>query len=557
MKKLILALAIAAVAFASTAEAQKPTAILGPGLNSGRTDYFQTWDRTLSADTLYILTGLYYVDSTYALNIPAGTTVRGDTASTLIVRRGAQLFAEGEPFNPIVFTSNQPAGLRASGDWGGVVILGAAPVNKFEPLIEGGLIFGSYGGNDPNDNSGVLRYCRIEFPGYRFQLNNEINGLTLGGVGDGTEIHHVQVSYADDDGIECFGGTVNMDHMVLMGTTDDGVDTDFGYRGHIQFLFDIRDEFQSDPTGESRGMESDNDGSATLTTPITRPIISNATIIGPERTNAMVGTWFGSFDYSSTVRRCSQLSLYNSVIMGWPFGLSLRDGCSQDSASADVMQWRNVSVQASLEKVGGSGSVHDEGRWADVTTWFDTPAYSNIGSSPRNPDDIMMNDISDLFNPDPRPMPGSELVGSADFSNPKLAGFEVTTYRGAFPSTADASVNGLWTRSFANFDPQFTDYDNGAPPVGAKTTSLRAPELGQNYPNPFNPRTSIDYVVHTASNVTLEVFNARGELVRTLVDGVVEAWDPHGRVQRHGPELGYLLLPSRGHRFQRNPQDGV
>ena len=120
-----------------------PTAILGPGTGAGsfRLPYHQTWDRTLSRDTVYVLTGWYFVDSTYSLTIPAGTVIVGDKPSggTLIVRRGAKIFAAGTPADPIVFTSNQPAGSRGLGDWGGVIILGRAPVNQFEPQIEGGL----------------------------------------------------------------------------------------------------------------------------------------------------------------------------------------------------------------------------------------------------------------------------------------------------------------------------------------------------------------------------------------------------------------------------------
>ena len=216
---------LALVAFSTTALfAQLPERVIGPGLNSGRTPYHQQTNRTLSADTAYILTGLYYVDSTYSLTIQPGTVVFGDTGAALVISRGAKIFANGSAQSPIVFTSNKAPGQRRSGDWGGVLILGKAPANKVNPLIEGGIIGGSYGGNDPNDNSGVFRYVRIEFGGYRFQINNEVNGLTMGGVGAATEIHHVQVSYADDDAFEWFGGTVNARHLVAYGTTDDEFD---------------------------------------------------------------------------------------------------------------------------------------------------------------------------------------------------------------------------------------------------------------------------------------------------------------------------------------------
>src|SRR5262249_8386807 len=151
---------------------------------------------------------------------------------TLIIARGGFIMAQGTPQHPIVFTSQYAPGSRASGDWGGIIVLGKAPVNKVNPVIEGGLINGScmggtgtYGGTDPNDNSGVISYVRIEFAGYRFQLNNEVNGLTMGGVGAGTQIDHVQVSYSDDDSYEWFGGTVNCKYIVAFAGTDDEFDT--------------------------------------------------------------------------------------------------------------------------------------------------------------------------------------------------------------------------------------------------------------------------------------------------------------------------------------------
>jgi hypothetical protein len=152
---LLLILAIATTASAGW----KPEVVIGPGLDSGRTPYHQDWHRSLSADTLYTLTGLYYVDSLATLTIEPGTVVRADTAATLIVARGAKIHASGTPDRPIVFTSLKDPGYREPGDWGGVIILGEAPVNKVEPLIEGGIIEGHVRRRHSDDSSGVITYA--------------------------------------------------------------------------------------------------------------------------------------------------------------------------------------------------------------------------------------------------------------------------------------------------------------------------------------------------------------------------------------------------------------
>jgi Secretion system C-terminal sorting domain len=533
MKHFILGLAFAASAIAAvTANAGTlPEKVVGPGVASlPRTPYCQKFNRVFDADTCYVLTGLYYVEPGFDLTIQPGTVIHGHkaTGGTLIITKGGTIHAAGTIARPIIFTSDQAPGSRNPGDWGGIIVLGNAPTNKVNPVIEGGLIGGScgggittYGGPDANDNSGVLSFIRIEFAGYRFQLNNEVNGLTMGGVGAGTQIDHIQVSYSFDDSYEWFGGTVNCKYLVAFGGTDDEFDTDFGFTGHVQFGFALRDPDFWDPTGQSNGFESDNDGSSTSTdNPHTRPIFSNITMVGAERTNALVPFPAAStIQYSALLRRSTQTNIFNTVMMGYPWGISLRDATTQGFATGGQLQMRNTSIQARL--IPNGANIHDSAAWAGIGAWFATVGWNNIQNATRLPDTILLNNMSNLNNPDPRLAAGSEAIGSADYSNADLAGFVVTSYRGAFPPTSVASKQQLWTAYWTNFDPQNAVYcDSTKTYTGVKDNPSYESQLGQNYPNPFNPQTSIDYTIATPGHVTLTVYDASGAKVRTLVDGV-------------------------------------
>ncbi|MFM8686945.1 MAG: hypothetical protein ACKODJ_10405, partial [Bacteroidota bacterium] len=246
-----------------------------------------TTNTTWTRNNVYILNGYRYVKDGATLSIEPGTVIRGDKASkgTLIIARTGKIFANGTAAEPIVFTSNEPVGSRTYGDWGGVVILGSAFINVpgGTAQIEGGLLGADavYGGTNDDDSSVVMRYVRIEFPGIAYQPNNEINGLTMGGVGRKTIIENIQVSYSGDDAFEWFGGNVNGKYLITHRAWDDDFDTDFGYSGKIQFALSIRDAAIADQS-QSNGFESDNDGTGTGNTPITAPLFSNVTIIGPK-----------------------------------------------------------------------------------------------------------------------------------------------------------------------------------------------------------------------------------------------------------------------------------
>lgn len=467
-----------------------------------------TTNTTLTSNNTYTLNGFVYVKAGAALTIEPGTYIYGDKDSkgSLIVEQDAKIIADGTRERPIVFTSNQPAGLRSYGDWGGLIICGRAPINVpgGTAIIEGG-VGSTYGGSNPDDNSGILRYVRIEFPGIAFQPNNEINGLTLGGVGRGTVIDYVQVSYAGDDGFEFFGGTVNAKHLISLRTLDDDFDTDFGYSGKVQFAVCLRDPQAADISA-SHGFESDNDATGTSNTPKTSALFSNVTLVGPSATLADVVN--ANYRRAAHLRRNTEFSFYNSVVLGWPGnGIFIDANATADNASNGLLQIRNV-ILAGRDTVTTNASSG----FAPLA-WFDTPAFGNTRLATAA--EVQLGNPFNLTNPDFMPRPGSPALAGSDFSNARLtdAFFTATTFRGAFGDTR-------WDANWANYNPQFSSYRN---PTGVKVqqASNRIPaalQLEQNYPNPFNPTTAIVYALPRAGHVSLKVFDVLGHEVLTLVD---------------------------------------
>lgn len=288
---------------------------------------------TLDANKVYLLSGFIYVKSGVTLTIPAGTILRGDKTSkaAIIITQGAKIVAEGTAAKPIIFTSNVAKGSRAPGDWGGIILLGKAPNNipGGVGIIEGGVNntqnAGAHGGTIANDNSGILKYVRIEYPGIAFEPNKEINGLTLGSVGTGTTLDYIQVAFSGDDSFEWFGGTVNAKHLIATSNVDDSFDFDNGFQGKLQFCVGQRDPQLADQAGQSNGIESDNSEAAFLTTPRTRPVISNMTIVGPVANLAALATVDAKHEHANLWRRGSKMVLGNSVFIGFKFGLNIRD----------------------------------------------------------------------------------------------------------------------------------------------------------------------------------------------------------------------------------------
>jgi hypothetical protein len=306
-----------------------------------------TSSTTWTSNNVYLIQGFYYVRDGVTLTIQPGTVIRGDkdTKGTLLIERGAKLMAEGTASQPIVFTSNIAAGSRAYGDWGGVVLCGKAAINVpgGTAIIEGGptSVYGGGANPDDADNSGSLKFFRIEFPGIPFVPDKEINGLTLGGIGSGTQLDNIQVSYSGDDSFEWFGGKVNAKHLIAFRGWDDDFDTDFGYRGMIQFAVSLRDKDIADPGSGSNSFESDNDGTGSTNTPVTQPIFSNVSSFGPKYTLAT--SINSNFKRAMHLRRNTRTTVYNSVFAGWPTGLFIDGTAAQGNATnGDLKMERNV-----------------------------------------------------------------------------------------------------------------------------------------------------------------------------------------------------------------------
>ena len=297
---------------------------------------------TLTSDKVWTLKGYVYITNGSRLIIQPGTTIVSDIAEkgALIIERGAQIIAEGTPTKPIVFTSGKPDGQKAPGDWGGVVILGMAKTNRAtEPTIEGG-IGRAYGGTLDTDNSGVLKYVRIEYAGIAAMPNSEINALTLGGVGSGTIIENVQTIYANDDAFEFFGGTVNAKNLYAFATADDDYDFDFGYTGTITNGVSKRDPQFVDNGDAGNGVECDNDGTGSSAQPYTHPKLYNMILVGPNNASSL-----SNHNLGLRFRRGTQFTMKNSVIWGWmKGGLSLESNETAGFVKDGVSVFENNSV---------------------------------------------------------------------------------------------------------------------------------------------------------------------------------------------------------------------
>jgi hypothetical protein len=239
-----------------------------------------TKDLKLTPKNRYLLEGGVFVRSGATLKIKAGTQIFAGERSFLVIDRGAKIIAKGKANKPIVFTSAQDEGKRKRGDWGGLILNGNAPINAPGGEADGEGGTGKYGGKNPNDNSGVLQYVRIEFAGFPITPTNELNGIAFQGVGNGTVVEHIEIIESGDDPIEFFGGTVNVKFILCIGSMDDGFDWTGGWQGKAQFVI-----IQQDGSIEANnGLEADNDQNNNDLEPRSRPTLYNFTVLGDSAT---------------------------------------------------------------------------------------------------------------------------------------------------------------------------------------------------------------------------------------------------------------------------------
>jgi len=485
MKKYILFLfAVSAIAISSCRKIESDGEVIyipTPGTGGGSTGQTITLQGRINADTLlrkentYILKGLVYLVGNHTMTIQAGTVIKGSFSgadvAALVITRGSKINAVGTPTEPIVFTSASPN--PQSGDWGGIVLCGKAAINtSFNGInglyqVEGGIdnaqgdgLAGSGDATAPtavnNDNSGTLSYVRIEWAGYAFQPDKEINSLTMAGVGSGTTIDHIEVVYAKDDAYEWFGGSVNCKYLIAYKTQDDDFDTDNGFSGKVQFGLVMRDSVIAD-ISTSEAFESDNNASGTTASPKTSCIFSNITAIGPRATLNNFGN--SLFRAGAQIRRNSSLSLYNSIIMGWPQGI-LIDASTGNSTALNIedssLRLRNVTLagnNVNFKFTGTGGATINSD--ATLTTWATGAFYNNDVLT--NAADAKLIQPFNYSAPDPTPFAGSngnqKILTGGSFTDAKFTGdtfFDKTvTFRGAI---APAGPDATWWKGWTKFN---------------------------------------------------------------------------------------------------------
>jgi hypothetical protein len=423
----LVACALAAWPVARVSSDQAPPVNV-PGIDkpvivvTGEVSGSETW---LSSN-YYVLRGAVFVEDGATLNIQAGTRIFGESGSsgTLIVKRGGRLNAIGTREQPIVFTSDQPAGGRARGDWGGLIINGRAPVN-----LEGGEGAGEgdtgvYGGDNPNDNSGSLRYVRVEFAGTEFSPDNELNGIAFQGVGRGGSYEYLQVHMNRDDAFEWFGGNADIKHAVASNAADDSFDWTFGWQGRAQFIAIHQRSDDAD-----WGVESDNNEFNNNVLPRANPQIYNMTICGdPDRNEGAESVRAVLF------RRGTAVTFRNFVIAGAKtLGMQIDGGATLDQVNNGTTQIGSGIISGPATPLHASVQPFvASGRFPNVRVGGETGLSANCFRHE---------------NPDFRPTSVATAAGGqiAPIQPPSDGFFEAVTFIGAVPpAPADDWTQG-WT----------------------------------------------------------------------------------------------------------------
>jgi hypothetical protein len=388
-----------------------------------------TRNMTLKRKKTYLLQGGVFVRSGAKLTIKAGTTINCDTGSFLVVDKGAKIIAKGTAERPIVFTSAQPASQRRRGDWGGIIFNGNAPINVTGGVAEGEGGTGAYGGTDPDDNQGTMRYVRVEWAGFPISPDNELNGFAFQGAGSGGTFEFLEALNGGDDGFEWFGGTANARNIVSVGSLDDSIDWTFGWTGKVQFAVVQQ---RADGAGVAdRGIEADNNETDFNLTPRSSPQLANVTLVG-DTDPEFAGSTFGL-----ELRRGTAGELRNFIVMNFKnVGLRISDQATYDQFGDGALDLQGFIFFNNREGENFSGTTADAlvGKGlAELRILDDVdPQLANPASTSA---------------PDFRPAAGSPALDPANVA-PAFddAFFTAAPYVGAF----DATTNWLsgWT-SFA------------------------------------------------------------------------------------------------------------
>lgn len=324
----------------------------------------------LNANTTYKLTGALIVHTGATLTIPAGTVIEGvgGTGAYIAVEQGAKININGTATAPVVMTSGNTT--KNAGDWGGLVICGKAPINRGTVTAQAEVSGLTYGGTDVADNSGVIRFLRIEYAGATYSAEKEFNGLSFFGVGNGTTVENVQAFHGSDDGFEFFGGTVNTKNLVSFGNEDDQFDWTEGWKGTNENWYGKLSFGKG-----NRGIEADNYEFGYTNTPISNPTITNLTLVGPGSTADATNFAENS---GLKLRRGTYGNFSNVVLAGWKVGFDVEN---DETIAAVPANLKATSVLFASDVATQTKGKKTDGSAADVTAVATTSASATGAGS--------------------------------------------------------------------------------------------------------------------------------------------------------------------------------